>query len=79
MAEAKKTTKKTASTAVKKQSANKIKVTYTKSCIGYDKNQAKVLESLGLKKLNDCNILPDNEAVRGMIFKVRHLVCVENA
>ena len=85
MAEAKKTatkkvaTKKTASTAAKKESANKIKVTYTKSCIGYNKNQAKVLESLGLKKLNDSNILPDNEAVRGMIFKVRHLVCVENA
>lgn len=77
MAEAKKTTKKSASTAAK--SANKIKVTYTKSCIGYDKNQAKVLESLGLRKLNDSNILPDNEAVRGMIFKVRHLVCVENA
>lgn len=55
-----------------------IKVTYTKSCIGYNKNQAKVLESLGLRKLNDTNILPDNEAVRGMIFKVKHLVSVEN-
>ena len=72
-----KTTKSTA--VAKKESANKIKVTYTKSCIGYDKNQAKVLESLGLRKLNDSNILPDNPAVRGMIFKVRHLVCVENA
>ncbi|MGN1212902.1 MAG: 50S ribosomal protein L30 [Christensenellales bacterium] len=55
-----------------------IKVTYTKSCIGYNKNQAKVLESLGLRKLNDTNILPDNEAVRGMVFKVKHLVSVEN-
>lgn len=62
-----------------KKSANKIKVIYTKSCIGYNKNQAKVLESLGLKKLNDSNVLPDNPAVRGMIFKVRHLVSVENA
>lgn len=68
MAETKKSTK----------SAKQIKVTYTKSCIGYDKNQAKVLESLGLTKLNDSNVLPDNDAVRGMIFKVRHLVCVEN-
>lgn len=56
----------------------KIKITYKKSCIGYNKNQAKVLESLGLRKLNDTNILPDNEAVRGMIFKVKHLVNVEN-
>ncbi|MBO7508521.1 MAG: 50S ribosomal protein L30 [Clostridia bacterium] len=78
MAEAKKTTKTTKSTVAKKESANKIKVTYTKSCIGYNKNQAKVLESLGLKKLNDSNVLPDNEAVRGMIFKVKHLVSVEN-
>ncbi len=78
MAEAKKTTKATKSTVAKKESANKIKVTYTKSCIGYNKNQAKVLESLGLRKLNDSNVLPDNEAVRGMIFKVKHLVSVEN-
>lgn len=57
---------------------SKIKVTYVKSCIGYDKKEAKVLESLGLRKLNDTNVLPDNDAVRGMIFKVRHLVNVEN-
>ncbi len=56
---------------------NKLKVTYIKSCIGFNKNQAKVLESLGLKKLNDENILPDNPAVNGMIFKVKHLVKVE--
>lgn len=55
----------------------KLKVTYIKSCIGFNKNQAKVLESLGLKKLNDENILPNNEAVNGMIFKVKHLVKVE--
>ncbi len=55
----------------------KLKVTYIRSCIGFNKNQAKVLESLGLKKLNDENILPDNPAVNGMIFKVKHLVKVE--
>ena len=64
--------------AVAKKSKKQIKVTYTKSCIGYDKRQAKVLESLGLKKLNDSNVLPDNDAVRGMIFKIKHLVSVEN-
>ena len=55
----------------------KLKVTYTKSSIGFNKNQAKVLEALGLRKLNDTNILPDNESVRGSIFKVKHLVSVE--
>ena len=57
---------------------NKLKVTYAKSVIGHNKNQIKVLESLGLKKLNDTNVLPDNPAVNGMIYKVRHLVTVEN-
>lgn len=61
-----------------KKENKQIKVTYTKSCIGYNKKEAKVLESLGLRKLNDTNVLPDNDAVRGMIFKVRHLVSVEN-
>lgn len=55
----------------------KLKVTYTRSSIGFDKKQAKVLEGLGLRKLNDTNTLPDNEAVRGAIFKVKHLVSVE--
>lgn len=54
-----------------------LKVTYVNSVIGFNKKQALVLESLGLKKLNSFNILPDNEAVRGMIFKVKHLVSVE--
>jgi len=56
----------------------KIKVTYTKSAIGYNKKEAKILEALGLTKLNDTNILPDNECVRGSIFKVKHLVKVED-
>ena len=55
----------------------KLKVTYVKSAIGYNKNQRAVLEALGLKKLNTSNILPDNESVRGNIFKVKHLVKVE--
>lgn len=62
-----------------KKSENMIKVTYVKSCIGYNKNQAKILEGLGLTKLGDCNILPDNASVQGSIFKVKHLVKVEKA
>ena len=59
------------------KNAKMIKVTYVKSCIGYEKTQAKVIEALGLKKLNSSNIIPDNDATRGMIFKVKHLVSVE--
>jgi len=55
----------------------RLKVTYVKSCIGYNKNQAKIIQGLGLGKLNSCNILPDNASVRGAIFHVKHLVKVE--
>ena len=59
--------------------SKKLKVTYVKSAIGYKKNQKAILEALGLTKLNSSNILPDNESVRGSIFKVKHLVKVEKA
>ena len=37
-----------------------IKVTLVKSPIGFNKNQAKVLEALGLTKLGQTKELPDN-------------------
>ncbi len=54
-----------------------LKVTYSKSTIGYSHDQKRTVESLGLRRLNQSVLLPDNEAVRGMVFKVRHLVTVE--
>lgn len=55
----------------------KLKVTFIRSTIGFNRKHNAVLESLGLHKLGDTNILPDNDAVRGMIFKVQHFVKVE--
>ena len=58
--------------------ANKqIKVTWVKSCIGYNKNQAKMIEALGFKKLNQTRVLPDNDSIRGTLKHVAHLVKVE--
>jgi len=54
-----------------------VKVTYTKSAIGYAHDQKRTIESLGLRRLHQSVLLPDNSAVRGMVFKVRHLVTVE--
>ena len=54
-----------------------LKVTYVKSAIGYNKKQSKIIEALGLTKLNDSNILPDNASVRGSLHHVAHLVKVE--
>jgi len=61
----------------KKTSGKQLKVTYIRSAIGYNKNQSKVLEALGLTKLNSTKIFPDNECIRGSLFKVQHLVKVE--
>ena len=57
--------------------ANKLKVTLVKSPIGAVPKHRKTVEALGLTKLHKTVELPDNEAVRGMIWHVKHLVKVE--
>lgn len=53
-----------------------IKVKQVRSRIRCPKDQKAALDSLRLKKLNKVVELPDNEATRGNIFKVKHLVQV---
>lgn len=57
--------------------ADKLKITLVKSTIGAIPKHKKTVEALGLRKLNKTVELPDNEATRGMIWQVRHLVKVE--
>ena len=57
----------------------KIKVTLIKSTISAVPKQRATVEALGLHKLNQTVELPDNDAVRGMIWHVSHLVKVEEA
>ena len=54
-----------------------IKVTLVKSPIGAIPKHKKTVEALGLRKLHGSNIHQDNEAIQGMIKKVRHLVKIE--
>jgi len=54
-----------------------IKITLVKSVIGAIPKQRATVEALGLKKTNSSVIQKDNPQIRGMIFKVRHLVKVE--
>ena len=75
MAETKNTKATTTTKVAKKEKM--IKVTLVKSPIGYSKDQKRTVVALGLNKLNSSNELPDNSAVRGMIFKIKHLVRVE--
>ena len=54
-----------------------LKVTLKKSTIGCPQDQKDTVKALGLHKLNSTTLKPDNAAVRGMIFKVKHLVAVD--
>ena len=54
-----------------------LKITLVKSTIGALKDQKATVESLGLRKINSTCIQPDNDCTRGKIFKVRHLIRVE--
>ena len=57
--------------------AEKLKITLVKSPIGAIPKQRATVEALGLRKLNKTVELPDNGAVRGMVWHVKHLVKVE--
>jgi large subunit ribosomal protein L30 len=55
----------------------RLKVTLVKSPIGFEKSQRATAESLGLRKLQHSNVLPDSPSIRGSVRKIRHLVPVE--
>ena len=54
-----------------------LRVTQIKSAFGYPADQRRTIRALGLGKINRSIEQVDNPAVRGMIFKVKHLVKVE--
>ena len=59
--------------------ATKLKVTLVRSGIGRPETQKKILKGLGLTRMHRSRVHPDNDAIRGMIRKVQHLVTVEAA
>ena len=54
----------------------KIKITQTKSGVGAPEKHRRTLQALGLKHQRSV-VQDDNDAIRGMVFQVRHLVKVE--
>ncbi|MDD7268023.1 MAG: 50S ribosomal protein L30 [Lachnospiraceae bacterium] len=54
-----------------------LRITLVKSTIGAIPKHKKTVEALGLRKLNKTVEMPDNDAIRGMIHQVKHLVKVE--
>ena len=55
----------------------KLKIKLVKSPIGCPKDQKATVVALGLKKLQSEVVQEDTQAIRGMIFKIKHLVSVE--
>lgn len=54
-----------------------LKITLVKSLIGRNKDQRKIVEALGLKKLNHSVVLADTPATRGVIQKIGFMLKVE--
>lgn len=54
-----------------------VRVTYSKSAIGYKKDQKATIAAMGFKKLGQTRELVDSPGLRGMLRKVMHLVTVE--
>lgn len=54
-----------------------LKITLVKSTIGAIPKHKKTVAALGLRKLNSSVVQKDNEAIRGMLHQVKHLVKVE--
>jgi large subunit ribosomal protein L30 len=52
----------------------KLTITLRKSVIGFNRNQALIVQSMGLRRIGSSVALLDTPATRGMILKVRHLV-----
>lgn len=62
-----------------KKKVQTVQVKLVKSLIGVKKDQIATAESLGLRKIGDCTVQPDNAATKGKITKIIHLVEVTNA
>ncbi|HKP52353.1 MAG TPA: 50S ribosomal protein L30 [Chloroflexia bacterium] len=56
-----------------------IKITLVRSIIGYPQNQRDAVRTLGLHRMNETVEHPDSPQLRGQIFKVKHLVQVEES
>ena len=54
-----------------------LRITLVKSSIGYSKEHKATVKALGLRKLHQTVEQVDSPTLRGMLYKVNHLVVVE--
>ncbi len=55
----------------------KLRITYSKSAIGYTERQKATVKALGFKRLYETIEHEDTPVIRGMINKISHLLTVE--
>ena len=55
----------------------KLKITQVRSVIRQKQNQKATMRSLGIRRMHQTVVLPDNKSVRGMVETVRHLIKFE--
>jgi large subunit ribosomal protein L30 len=64
----------------KKSAAKKdrlLRITLVRSPIGYSFMQKRTVRALGLRRMHQVVEQQDTPVIRGMVFKVKHLVTVE--
>lgn len=61
-----------------KAKVKRIRITQIRSAIGLPKDQKATVRALGIKRMQHTVEKDDTPAVRGMVFKVRHLLKVED-
>ncbi len=77
-ATAKKTAEKTEKvTKAKTAEEKKLEVTLVRGFSGKMKTQIAVAKSLGLHRIGDVSVQPDNDATRGKIAKIAHMLSVK--
>jgi large subunit ribosomal protein L30 len=54
-----------------------LRITQVRSAIGLPKDQKATVRALGIKRMHHTVEQADTPVIRGMIFKVKHLVKVE--
>jgi large subunit ribosomal protein L30 len=57
----------------------KLKIELVKSPIGFKYDQRRTVKALGLKKMHSVVEVEDTPQIRGMIFKISHLLKVEES
>jgi len=61
----------------KKAAVKTLKITQIRSSIGTPADQKRTVRALGLKRIGHTVEQADSAVIRGMVFKVKHLVKVE--